>query len=69
MFHIYHPYQKHHSTVKDACMIGNEMHVDNLILYHSEDDHIENRKALYQEEGKIFQGSLYIPDDLETLEL
>lgn len=66
---IYHPYQKHHSTVKDACMIGNEMHVDNLILYHSEDDHIENRKALYQEEGKIFQGSLYIPDDLETLEL
>lgn len=50
-------------------MIGNERHVENLILYHSEDHHIENRKFLYKEEGKLYQGSLYIPDELETLDL
>ena len=66
---IYHPYQKHHSTVKDACVIGNEMHVENLILYHSEDDNLLDRKRLYQEEGSFYQGHLYIPDDLEMIEI
>ena len=31
---------------------------------------IENRKALYTEEGRqYYHGSLIVPDDLETLEL
>ena len=64
------PYEKHHSTVKDACQLAQELNVDNLILYHTEDKNISRRKELYTEEGKpCYKGNLFIPDDLETLEL
>lgn len=66
---IYKPYEKHHSTVKDACLLANEMNVENLILYHSEDDNILKRKQLYRQEGSIYKGKLYIPDDLEVITL
>lgn len=66
---IYRPYEKHHSTVKDACHLANEMNVSQLILYHSEDQNIENRKELYGQEGSFFKGKLYIPDDLEVIML
>ena len=29
------PYEKHHSTVKDACELGERLNVENLILYHT----------------------------------
>ena len=64
------PYEKHHSTVKDACQLAQELNVDNLILYHTEDKNISRRKELYTEEGKpYYKGNLFIPDDLETFEL
>lgn len=66
---IYKPYEKHHSTVKDACQMANEMHVEHLILYHTEDQNIKNRKELYGQEGQFFQGTLHIPDDLEMITL
>ena len=67
---IFSPYQKHHSTVKDACELANKMNVKNLLLYHTEDKNIKNRKELYTAEGKqYYQGNLYIPDDLEEIEL
>ena len=41
-----------------------------MVLYHSEDQNIENRKELYTKEGKAyFSGKIYIPNDLETIEL
>lgn len=67
---IFDPYKKHHSTVKDACILAEQLHVDNLLLYHTEDKNIENRKAMYTAEGKqYYSGKLYVPDDLEVLEL
>ncbi len=67
---IFHPYEKHHSTVKDACELAERLHVENLILYHTEDKNIENRRASYYSEGKpYFHGNLYIPKDLEEIEL
>lgn len=64
------PYEKHHSTVKDACEMAEKMGVENLILYHTEDKNIGQRKKLYTEEGTpYFSGNLYIPDDLDTFEL
>lgn len=66
---IYKPYEKHHSTVKDACMLANDMNVSSLILYHTEDHNIEKRKELYGQEGNFFKGKLYIPDDLEVIHL
>ena len=66
----YKPYEKHHSTAKDACELAEKMGVKNLILYHTEDDNITDRKRLYLSEGKpCFSGRLYVPDDMESLEL
>lgn len=67
---IFDPYEKHHSTVKDACELAEELGVQNLLLYHTEDKNLPHRKALYTEEGKqYFSGKLFIPDDLETITL
>ncbi len=67
---IFSPYEKHHSTVKDACELAEKLKVKNLILYHTEDKNILERKRLYEEEGtQYFTGNLYIPEDLETIDL
>lgn len=64
------PYEKHHSTVKDACELAQKLGAENLILYHTEDKNISRRKELYTAEGKTYyNGNLLIPDDLETIEL
>jgi ribonuclease Z len=65
----YHPYQIAHSTVKTACQIAQAAGVQNLVLYHTEDSHGADRKALYLEEGKrYFDGLLRVPDDMESFE-
>ena len=67
---IFHPYEKHHSTAKDASELAEQLGVQNLILYHTEDKNIVRRKELYTEEGKkYFSGNLYVPEDLEKIEL
>lgn len=67
---IFNPYEKHHSTVKNACETAAYLGIKNLVLYHTEDKNYSNRKKLYSEEGKkYFDGNLYIPDDLEVIEL
>ena len=67
---IFDPYEKHHSTVKDACELAQRLRVKNLLLYHTEDQNLTKRKELYQEEGKaFFHGNLWIPDDLESIDL
>ncbi len=66
----YNPYEKHHSTVKDACELAEKLQVKNLVLYHTEDSNLCERKRLYTKEGKEFyHGNLFVPDDLEVLEL
>ena len=67
---IFNPYEKHHSTVRDASELAEKHGVKNLILYHTEDTNIKRRKELYGEEGRqYFTGNLLIPDDLETINL
>lgn len=64
------PYEKHHSTVKDACEMAQKFRVKNLILYHTEDKNLEQRKARYTEEGsQFYKGNLYVPDDREKFEI
>ena len=65
---IFKPYEKHHSTVKDACCMAQELNVKNLLLTHTEDSHISERKKLYSDEGNaFFSGNLLIPDDGESI--
>lgn len=65
---IYKPYEKHHSTVKEACELAEELNIKNLVLWHTEDQNLAQRKKLYINEGKnYFKGNLYVPDDLEVI--
>lgn len=67
---IFKPYEKHHSTVKEACETAELLHAKNLILYHTEDKDMANRKAKYTAEGQeYYYGNLFVPDDLEVIEL
>ena len=60
------PYEKHHSTVKEACQPAEELGVPNLLLYHTEETHLKERKELYTAEGQeYYHGNLYVPDDME----
>ena len=67
---IFKPYEKEHSTVKDACELAEKIGIKNLILYHTEDTHMNDRKYLYTKEGKpYFSGNLYVPDDRDVFEI
>lgn len=67
---IFHAYEKNHSTVKSACEVMKKLGVKNLILYHTEESHGNDRKSLYIEEGKKnFEGVVLVPDDLEVIEI
>lgn len=67
---IFKPYEKMHSTVKTASEIATSLNVKNLVLYHASDNNLENRKRLYTEEAKqYFNGNIYVPDDLDVIEL
>ncbi|MBR6956088.1 MAG: MBL fold metallo-hydrolase, partial [Firmicutes bacterium] len=57
----YKPYEKHHSTVKEACQTAEKLGIRNLVLYHTEDDELPSRKKRYTKEGKqYFGGNLYV---------
>jgi len=66
----FHAYEKNHSTVKSVCKVMNELKVKNLILYHTEESHGNERKELYKKEGKeSFNGNVIVPDELEVIEV
>lgn len=67
---IFKPYEKNHSTVKDSCELAEQLNVKNLVLWHTEDKNLEERKPLYTSEGKrYYKGNLFVPDDLDVIEL
>lgn len=67
---LYHPHQIAHSTVKDACEIAANLDVATVILHHTEDNILAERKARYTAEAKeYFNGQIYVPDDLDVIEL
>lgn len=64
------PYEKHHSTVKDACELADTLGISNLILWHTEDKNIAKRQELYLAEGKPhFSGRLFVPEDQTVIPL
>lgn len=67
---IFKPYEKHHSTALDAGNLAEKLRVKNLVLYHTEDTDLANRKRQYTKEAElIFSGNIFVPDDLEVLKL
>ena len=66
----FQPYEKHHSTVKDASELAESLKIPNLVLWHTEDKNLSQRKELYSAEGKkYYHGNLFVPNDGEILDL
>ena len=62
-------YEKGKCTVKSVCQEMNNLDIKNLILYHTEDTHI-NKKELYTKEGKMyFANNIIVPNDMEEIDL
>ncbi len=67
---IFHAYEKNHSTTKNVSEVMNKLNIKNLILYHTEDSHYQNKKELYTIEAqKYFNGNVIVPNDLETINI
>ena len=65
---LFRPYEKHHSTVLDSARIAQDLHVNTLILYHTEDRTLDSRCRRYTAEAKtVFNGKIIVPDDLEKI--
>ena len=65
---IFKPYEKNHSTVKEAGEMAEALGAKNLVLYHTEDKNMAARKAGYAAEAaEYYHGGIYVPDDLETI--
>ncbi|MCL2355109.1 MAG: MBL fold metallo-hydrolase [Oscillospiraceae bacterium] len=64
------PHKKGHCTVKEASEIAEKLNIKNLVLWHTEESDLANRKHTYTKEAKqYFQGNVYVPNDLEVIEL
>lgn len=62
--------EKFHSTVKDVAEKMEILNIKNLVLWHTKDNNIKQRKELYTKETKeFFNGNVYVPNDLEIIEL
>ena len=67
---FFKPYEKHHSTVREASELAQILNIKNLILYHTEEKNLSHRKKLYTDEAKqYFNGNIFVPDDLEEYRL
>ena len=67
---IFKPYEKDHATAKSAGITAEKLNVKNLILWHTEDKDMANRKSKYTKEAKeCFNGNVIVPNDLEIIEL
>lgn len=59
-----------HSTVAEAAAIAEQVGAQNLLLYHTEDGDLAGRRERYTAEAQEhFSGAVYVPDDLEQIEL
>ena len=66
----FRPHEKHHSTVREACELAERLGVENVVLYHTEDATFPDRRRRYTEEGRrYFTGGIWVPDDLDAIEL
>lgn len=67
---IFNPHKIKHSTVTDACQTAKRIMAENILIYHTEDWHMDTRKRDYTEEGRQYcDGRIFVPDDLERIEL
>lgn len=66
---IYNSVDKHHhSSVKYISEIAEKNMIKNLILSHTNDDNIKNRRKEFTEDAiNFFSGKVFIPNDLDVI--
>ena len=67
----YNPIKRHHhSTVKYTSSLCERLNVKNVILSHTIDTDLANRKITFTEDAKkYFNGNVYVPDDLDEIDI
>lgn len=66
---IYRPYEKHHVTSLDAANIAMRLGVKHLVLYHTIDYPKLRRERMTAEAKRVYDGAVFVPEDLETISL
>lgn len=67
----YNPIKRHHhSTVRFVANLCQRLHVKNVILSHTIDTNLQTRKKDFTEDAKkYFDGNVFVPDDLDIIEI
>lgn len=67
----YNPIKRHHhSTVKFVASLCQRLNVKNVILSHTIDTNLQNRRRDFTEDAKkYFEGNVFVPDDLDVIEI
>lgn len=66
---LFHPHEYHHSTVKQTAHVAEAMAVKNLIVFHTEDKTTDRKRRYTAEAESEYHGSVYVPEDMETITL
>ena len=67
---IFKPREKNHDTVKSACIKAENLGIKNIVLWHTQENLGDKRKAQYTKEAKEnFSGNVVVPNDLEIIPL
>ena len=54
--------------MKYVCENLNGLNIKNLILYHTEESHGNDKKMLYEKEGrKYFNQNIIVPNDMDEI--
>ena len=66
----FNPYLLTHCTCKDAALIAQRVNAKALIIFHTKDNNLNDRKKKYSNEAKqYFDGEVFVPDDLEIIDI
>lgn len=67
---ITNPINSLHSTIEYSAKVAQKYNVKNLILSHSNDNDILNRKELFTNEAsKYYNGNIFVPNDMERINI
>jgi ribonuclease Z len=65
---VFKPAEKHHSTARDAGINAAALNAKNLVIYHTVDNDLKNRRSRYTAEAsQSFHGRIVVPDDLDRI--
>ena len=66
---IYQPYQRSHVTALDAGRLAQQAQAQNLVIYHTVDYGADRAERMSAEAREAFGGSVFVPEDMECIEL